>query len=193
VAASHDTTEEEPGTCQVLVPVFALLGKRWTGLILSTLMSGPARFSELARSIEGLSERMLGERLNELGEAGLVERVVHEHGRPRRRAQHARRGDLLAQQGVHEGRLASSGRPPDHDEQRRLDEVWEVLEVFPAFGDPLSPEQVVEVATEVLGRQPDLAGYADHARMGDLFKGRRGDFSVAEALEDQLAPVRGDG
>lgn len=63
-------------TCQALTPVFALLGKRWTGLILGTLMSGPARFSELARTIDGVSERMLGERLNELGEAGLVERLV---------------------------------------------------------------------------------------------------------------------
>jgi hypothetical protein len=82
---------------------------------------------------------------------------------------------------------------PLGDERRRLREVWEILEVFPAHGDPLSPEQVVEIATRVLERPPDLAGFADHARMGDLFKGRRGDFSVAEALEEQLAPVRGGG
>lgn len=70
------TGGEENGTCQALVPVFALLGKRWTGLVLGTLMDGPARFSELARAIDGVSERMLGERLNELGDAGLVERIV---------------------------------------------------------------------------------------------------------------------
>lgn len=62
--------------CNRLGPVFDLLGKRWTGLILGTLMHGPARFSELARSVDGVSQRMLTERLNELVDAGLVERTV---------------------------------------------------------------------------------------------------------------------
>ena len=64
------------GACSRLGPVFDLLGKRWTGLVLGALMEGPARFSELARTIDGVSERMLTERLNELAEAGLVERHV---------------------------------------------------------------------------------------------------------------------
>src|SRR5580704_9294128 len=59
-----------------LGPVFAFLGKRWTGLILGTLMDGPARFSELVRSVDGVSQRMLTDRLNELVEVGLVERTV---------------------------------------------------------------------------------------------------------------------
>lgn len=64
------------GACNRLGRVFDLLGKRWTGLVLGALMEGPARFSELARTIDGVSERMLTERLNELAEAGLVERHV---------------------------------------------------------------------------------------------------------------------
>lgn len=75
------TGQAESGSCQALASVFALLGKRWTGLVLGNLRDGPARFSELARAIDGVSERMLGERLNELGEAGLVERLV-DHGPP---------------------------------------------------------------------------------------------------------------
>jgi DNA-binding HxlR family transcriptional regulator len=61
--------------------VFRLVGKRWTLAILASLMQGPARFSELARAVPGLSERVMSERLQELCEAGVVERVV-EPGRP---------------------------------------------------------------------------------------------------------------
>lgn len=77
-------------------------------------------------------------------------------------------------------------------EHRRLSEVWEILEVFPTFGDPVPPVSLVEVGTRTLGgRRPDAAGYADHARLGDLYKGRRGDFSVGRALLDTLDPVDG--
>jgi DNA-binding HxlR family transcriptional regulator len=53
-----------------------LLGKRWTGLILRVLMDGPRRFSELAATVDGMSERMLSERLKELEGEGVVERRV---------------------------------------------------------------------------------------------------------------------
>ncbi|MEU5087065.1 helix-turn-helix domain-containing protein [Streptomyces sp. NPDC021356] len=56
--------------------VFLLLGKRWNGVILASLMSGPGRFAELRRAVSGISERMLSDRLAELGEAGLVRREV---------------------------------------------------------------------------------------------------------------------
>lgn len=56
--------------------VFRLLGKRWVLPILATLMEGPARFTGLARSVSGISERVLSERLQELCEARLVERRV---------------------------------------------------------------------------------------------------------------------
>src|SRR2546422_11491478 len=56
--------------------VFALLGKRWSGVILGLLLQGPARFAVLARTIPGISERMLSDRLNELARAGLVDRTV---------------------------------------------------------------------------------------------------------------------
>lgn len=40
------------------------------------LVQGPARFSELAAAVPGLSRRVMTERLRELQEARLVERVV---------------------------------------------------------------------------------------------------------------------
>jgi DNA-binding HxlR family transcriptional regulator len=59
-----------------LTQVFALLGKRWSGVILGLLLQGPARFAVLARTIPGISERMLSDRLNELSRAGLIDRTV---------------------------------------------------------------------------------------------------------------------
>lgn len=64
--------------CDALIPVFGLLGKRWSGLIIGTLLNGPARFSEIVRLVDGVSERMLSDRLNELVAAGLIEREVLE-------------------------------------------------------------------------------------------------------------------
>jgi DNA-binding HxlR family transcriptional regulator len=54
-----------------------LLGKRWTGLLLYSLLNGPQRFCELTTSVEGLSDRVLSDRLRELEEEGVVERVVY--------------------------------------------------------------------------------------------------------------------
>jgi DNA-binding HxlR family transcriptional regulator len=59
-----------------LTRVFTLLGKRWSGVILGLLLQGPARFAVLARTIPGISERMLSDRLNELANAGLIDRTV---------------------------------------------------------------------------------------------------------------------
>lgn len=68
---------EQPHQCdERLSRVFALLGKRWSGVILGLLLQGPARFAVLARTIPGISERMLADRLSELAEAGLVDREV---------------------------------------------------------------------------------------------------------------------
>jgi DNA-binding HxlR family transcriptional regulator len=54
-----------------------LLGKRWTGLILDSLMQGPRRFCELTAAVEGLSDRVLSDRLRELEHEGVIERVVY--------------------------------------------------------------------------------------------------------------------
>ncbi|MEU1630832.1 helix-turn-helix domain-containing protein [Streptomyces sp. NPDC020096] len=59
-----------------LARVFQLFGKRWTGMIVVTLIPGPVHFADLRRAIPGISERMLSERLTELGEAGLLLREV---------------------------------------------------------------------------------------------------------------------
>src|SRR5690348_9928630 len=54
-----------------------LLGKRWTGLILDSLLDGSRRFCELTATVEGLSDRVLSDRLRELESEGIVERLVY--------------------------------------------------------------------------------------------------------------------
>ena len=62
--------------CPRISEVFGLIGKRWNGQIIALLLQREARFSELAHTIEGISERMLSERLRELEEGGIVKRNV---------------------------------------------------------------------------------------------------------------------
>ncbi|AEJ43967.1 MULTISPECIES: winged helix-turn-helix transcriptional regulator [Alicyclobacillus] len=56
---------------------FALLGKRWTGLIIRVLLEGPKRFKDISDMIPNMSDRMLAERFKELERAGLVVRRVY--------------------------------------------------------------------------------------------------------------------
>jgi DNA-binding HxlR family transcriptional regulator len=53
-----------------------VLAKRWTPQLLVLLLQGPARFSELASAVPGLSGRVMTERLKDLQDAALVERRV---------------------------------------------------------------------------------------------------------------------
>jgi DNA-binding HxlR family transcriptional regulator len=67
----------EPRACDgALRSAFTLLGKRWNGVLLGTLMHGPAGFAELRTAIGGISDSMLSSRLVELADAGVIERQV---------------------------------------------------------------------------------------------------------------------
>ncbi|PLT33105.1 helix-turn-helix domain-containing protein [Bacillus sp. V5-8f] len=68
--------EEQPSLCPKVEKSFELIGKRWTGLIIYVLMSGPKRFSEIHTMIPDLSKRMLNERMKELEEHNIVVRHV---------------------------------------------------------------------------------------------------------------------
>ena len=53
------------------------IGDRWTVLIVSALGDGDARFSQLRRRIEGVSQKMLTQTLRGLERDGLVRRTVY--------------------------------------------------------------------------------------------------------------------
>lgn len=63
--------------CPKFESAFELLGKRWTGLIIRTLLSGQKRFSDIAEAIPNMSARMLTERFKELEKEGIVNRKVY--------------------------------------------------------------------------------------------------------------------
>jgi DNA-binding HxlR family transcriptional regulator len=53
------------------------IGDRWTILVVGALADGPMRFTQLARRIEGISQKMLTQTLRGLERDGLVSRTVH--------------------------------------------------------------------------------------------------------------------
>lgn len=55
---------------------FSILGKRWNGMILSTLGARPLSFAALRRSVGGISDAVLSDRLSELAEVSLISRSV---------------------------------------------------------------------------------------------------------------------
>lgn len=70
MAGHFDAVE---GTSQGL----ELVSGKWTILVVFALRANRSRLSELQRTIEGISPRMLIQTLRKLERHGLVERVVH--------------------------------------------------------------------------------------------------------------------
>jgi DNA-binding HxlR family transcriptional regulator len=53
-----------------------LVGRRWTGALIRVLLQGRARYHALRDAIPDISDRMLSERLRELEQERVIERVV---------------------------------------------------------------------------------------------------------------------
>jgi DNA-binding HxlR family transcriptional regulator len=92
-ATAERRAEEAPGAarsgkpfahvCPNFHAAVELIGRRWTGAILWSLVDGPRYYSELRDAIPGMSDRLLSTRLRELEGEGLVERSVHPGTPPR--------------------------------------------------------------------------------------------------------------
>jgi DNA-binding HxlR family transcriptional regulator len=76
---SEAAAEDAAPQCDAaLSQAFGLLGKRWNGMIIGSLMERPAGFSEIRRALVTISDSVLADRLAELTAAGLVVREVDE-------------------------------------------------------------------------------------------------------------------
>jgi DNA-binding HxlR family transcriptional regulator len=62
--------------CASYASLMDLLGRRWTGIILRVLLTGPHRFCEILAAVPGLSDPLLTLRLRELEAKNLLERRV---------------------------------------------------------------------------------------------------------------------
>jgi DNA-binding HxlR family transcriptional regulator len=61
----------------------AVVGAKWTLVVLHNLMDGPKRFSDLQRDIPTASPKMLTARLRDLEQLGLLTRTIHAEFPPR--------------------------------------------------------------------------------------------------------------
>jgi DNA-binding HxlR family transcriptional regulator len=68
--------KDNGGACQLTREVLTRVGDKWSVLVIVLLGDGTRRFSELKRTIEGISQRMLTLTLRGLERDGLVERTV---------------------------------------------------------------------------------------------------------------------
>ncbi len=67
-----------PTVCPRFHAAVELIGRRWVGAILVTLLDRPLYFSELGSAVPKMSDRLLSQRLRELEAEGLVARCVHD-------------------------------------------------------------------------------------------------------------------
>lgn len=75
-ATDLDLHHIDDALCRSFLASVELVGKRWSSGILLALARGATRFSEVLAVVDGLSDRLLAQRLKELEASGLLERTV---------------------------------------------------------------------------------------------------------------------
>jgi len=69
--------------CREVGKVLAIVGDKWTVMIVRVLVDGPRRFNDIKRTIGGISQQMLTRTLKALERDGMVTRTVHPTVPPR--------------------------------------------------------------------------------------------------------------
>ena len=73
--------------------------------------------------------------------------------------------------------LAAGEEPP-----APLDQLWDGLEAFAAYGDPAEPASLAAACTEALGIPPDAYGLVDHQPIADAWERTRRQTSIINDL-----------
>ncbi|MEU6577870.1 helix-turn-helix domain-containing protein [Streptomyces sp. NPDC046805] len=73
---NEDFARIDDEACRKFIAGIELAGKRWSASILLAAARGAERYSEYHRMIEGISQRLLAQRLRELTEHELLQRDV---------------------------------------------------------------------------------------------------------------------
>ncbi|MFC7075558.1 winged helix-turn-helix transcriptional regulator [Haloarcula halophila] len=77
MAGEPETRDYHPCEHDGIRRATAILGRKWHPLLITTLLTdGPLGFNELKARLDGISDKVLSECLDELQEAGLVTREV---------------------------------------------------------------------------------------------------------------------
>ncbi len=69
-------TKDELPACPVATTV-QLIGSKWKLLIIRDLLSGPRRFGELLKSLDGISQKVLTDSLRSMESDGIITRTVY--------------------------------------------------------------------------------------------------------------------
>ena len=75
-------TKKEMPACPVATTV-ALIGSKWTLLIIRNLLARPWRFNELKKDLEGISQKVLTDSLRSMEADGIITRTVYPEVPPR--------------------------------------------------------------------------------------------------------------
>lgn len=79
---SKEAIIHSESSCDLYKKTIEFIGKRWTGIIIFNLFTGPKRYHELLHAIDGISDRLLTERLKDLEQEGLLtKRIIEESPR----------------------------------------------------------------------------------------------------------------
>jgi len=77
VAKTETVLGDDAATCRQVLQVLALVGDKWSLLVIGQLGDGPMRFSALQRAVADISHRMLTVTLRQLERDGLASRTVY--------------------------------------------------------------------------------------------------------------------
>jgi DNA-binding HxlR family transcriptional regulator len=72
----RDTNRQAPTLCAKFHRASELIGRKWTGAIIYVLLRSRCRFATLREAIPEITDRMLSERLQELEEEQILQRIV---------------------------------------------------------------------------------------------------------------------
>ena len=62
--------------CPEFHQAIELIGRRWTGVVVRSMLNGATRFSDIAVTVPHMSDKMLAKRLKELETQGVITRTV---------------------------------------------------------------------------------------------------------------------
>ncbi|MHB8618155.1 MAG: winged helix-turn-helix transcriptional regulator [Chloroflexota bacterium] len=78
-----EAAASEPDTSCPVARTAAVIGSKWTLLIIRDLTGGKKRFNELEKSLGGISAKTLSERLRSLEQEGIINRRAYAEIPPR--------------------------------------------------------------------------------------------------------------
>jgi DNA-binding HxlR family transcriptional regulator len=91
--STNPEIEKKPGC---VAEALAIMGNKWTALLIMELSKGPARFTALEKALTGISPRTLSQRLDELEEKLIITKKCYAEVPPRVEYDLTRKGtDLI--------------------------------------------------------------------------------------------------